>query len=209
MTKNSDPNASSNFHRPNKKVDNANKDSKQTLDDSIHANKNWADSTELEFYHNRLENDGPKLDQIMNKLEQITTQLTTIHTDLSFTIERVNTIEENLGITALTQTEADDLNASPLMTDDEYQNSDPYKAGIISDYTEVDRLRDENETLRENLEMNVKKLNYALQAVAQMQRALKNTNVITDVIPVEALVTPSTNCRNDDNTFVSPPPHYF
>jgi len=145
----------------------------------------------------------------MLKLELITNQLTSIHNDLSFTIERVNAIKDNLGITALTQKEADELNASPVMKDDEYEDSNPYKAGIISDYTEVDRLRDENDTLRENLELNVKKLNYALQAVAHMQRALKTSNVIKDIIPVEALIAPSVNCRNDDNVFVSPPSQFL
>jgi hypothetical protein len=145
----------------------------------------------------------------MLKLELITNQLTSIHNDLSFTIERVNAIEDNLGITALTQKDADELNASPAMKDDDYEDPNPYKAGIISDYTEVDRLRDENDSLRENLEMNVKKLNYALQAVAHMQRALKDSNVINDIIPIEALIAPSTICRNEDNVFVAPHYNYY
>ena len=163
--KKSDPNDPSNYHRPNQRKTTNNK-GEQTLNASIHATENWADSTEYEYFQpnhpNNDTHDIPKLDQIMLKLELITNQLATIHNDLSFTIERVNAIEENLGITALTQKDADELNASPAMKDDDYEDPVPYKAGIISDYTEVDRLRDENDILKENLELNVTKLNFAL-----------------------------------------------
>ena len=145
----------------------------------------------------------------MLKLETITNQLGAIHTDLSFTIERVNAIEETLGITALTQEQADELNESPTMKDDEYIDPNPFKAGIVCEYTEVDRLSEENKILKDNLEINIKKLNYALEAVAQMQRALKHSNVISDIIPVEALVAPAKNFRNEDNVLVPPPSRYI
>ena len=91
------------------------------------------------------------------------------------------------------------------MKDDEYTDSTPYKAGINSEYTEVDRLSDENKTLKDNLLINVKKLNFALEAVAKMQRALKNANIINDMIPVEVLVAPTTNHRNENDVLVPPP----
>ncbi|CAI2182001.1 4210_t:CDS:2 [Funneliformis geosporum] len=47
--------------------------------------------------------------------------------------------------------------------DDGHKDEEPYHAGIIVDDNEILHLSKENNILKENLELNVKKLNFALQ----------------------------------------------
>ncbi|CAI2179194.1 7741_t:CDS:2 [Funneliformis geosporum] len=53
--------------------------------------------------------------------------------------------------------------------DDGHKDEEPYHAGIIVDDNEILHLSKENNILKENLELNVKKLNFALQVVLYNQ----------------------------------------